>query len=304
MAYDFDVAGLMRDVVAPKVENSIFEKPFEQLTSVFTEDTVNEGGKKIIRQIEVAKTSNADTYTKGDSDPDAGTITAVDAEWNLVYQHTAAEVYNIDIFQAQKGGVKGIEDLLTYAIQKESGPLWEMIYDDCMTQIKADLTATGTYSDAALSRVTYPTLAPYNELTDTANTYTLMRDLAYNTLLNKSTMRGEYIYVCEPNTYHTLVTQSADDFSWNVPADGDVGKSIGFGRWTNLDGFRLFVVDGMTTGDVLFVNPNDVYIKKHRPLSITAVPSGRDSIKFVIRVGVNAFVENVGKQGMMTNKDS
>ena len=60
---------------------------------------------------------------------------------------------------------------------------------------------------------------------------------------------------------------------------------------------------GATTGDVFYIRPQDVRIHMHRAVSMVPVPSGRDSVKVIIRTGINAYVINVGLQGMMINKD-
>lgn len=305
MAYDFDDAGLIRDVIVPKIEDAIFFKPYRELAAQFNEDSQNPGGPKITHQIITSAASNARNFTKANVDPVAGSFEAVDAYWNFTYQETAAEVFNIDINQAvSNAGIFGIENLLTKAIEMEMAGLWELIYDNVYAQIKLDLLASGTYSDAALSRVTYPVLAPYNEVTDTQITVALMRGCQYGTTLNKSNTGGygAYRFVMEPSVFEALKPQVGLLHTWNQ-TDSRGSYAGGYANLGEFEGTPVSVVQGMTTGDVFFVRPQDVHIKQHRPLTFTTVPSGRDSIKVIMRTGINAWVENVGKQGMMTNKD-
>lgn len=303
MAFDYDVAGLIRDVIVPKIEDSRFVKPYRDLASQFTEDSQNTGGPKITHQIVTSTTSNARNFTKANVDPLPGTFDAVDAYWNYTYQETAAEVFNIDINQAFSDGLKGVENLLTDAISKEMDGLWELIYDNVYAQIKLDLLNSGTYSDAALSRVTYPTLATYNEVTDTTITVALMRACQFNTTLNKNgTNYNQYRFIMEPTVYHQFAPQAALLNTWNTQ-NNNTPINGGYAEIGNFEGTPISTVQGMTVGDVFFVRPGDVHIKQHRPLTFTTVPSGRDSIKVIMRTGINAWIENVGKQGMMTNKD-
>ena len=59
----------------------------------------------------------------------------------------------------------------------------------------------------------------------------------------------------------------------------------------------------MTTGQVFFLRPRDLRIKYHRDIEIEKVPSGRDSMKWVIRCGVNGFYLNPGFAGKQVDKD-
>jgi len=46
-----------------------------------------------------------------------------------------------------------------------------------------------------------------------------------------------------------------------------------------------------------------VLFTEHRPLEMEQVPSDADSVKVVIRYGLNVHVVNPGFQGKMLNKD-
>lgn len=304
MAYDFDAAGMINDIILPQLEDARFIKPYRELADQFTEDSINTGGGTWQHQIQTSSTSNARNHTKADVDPVAGSFEQVRAYWNFIYQETAAEVFNIDINQAANGGIKGVENLLTKAISDEMDGLWELIYDDVYAQIKLDLTASGTYSDAALSRVTYPVLAPYNETTDTQITVAHMRACQYNTTLNKNNTGGygAYRFTMEPAVKYALQPQVALLSTWNQRNENSP-VSGGYAPMADFEGTPVSSVQGMTTGDVFFTRPQDVQIKKHRELTMVPVPSGRDSVKVVMRTGIQSRVINVGKQGMMTNKD-
>jgi len=69
------------------------------------------------------------------------------------------------------------------------------------------------------------------------------------------------------------------------------------------EGSDVYVVPGMTTGDVFYLRKQDVLICPHRELEIEPVPSDRDSMKWILRVGMNLHVINPGWQAKMTDKD-
>lgn len=303
--YDFDAAGLVLDVVLPGMEDARFYKPWEEFASNFTVDNINTGGKTWRHTIKTSSVSTARNYTKADVDPVAGTFDAAEAYWNFIYQEAAAEVHNIEINQAANGGIKAVTDLMANATEDAFKDLWALIWDDCYAQIKLDLTASGTYSDAALNRTTYPVLAPYNETTDTTITVPFVRNCQYNTQLNKNATGGNQAYrlIMEPAVLHAFRPQAALLNTWNAANNNNQATSYGYAPVGDFEGSLVTNPQGMTTGDVFFVRKADVQIKQHMGLRTTVVPSGRDSVKIILRTGVNARVINVGKNGMMTNKD-
>lgn len=302
--YDFDAAGLVLDVVLPGMEDARFYAPWDEFAANFTVDNINTGGKTWRHTIKTSSVSTARNFTKSDVDPVAGTFDTAEAYWNFIYQEAAAEVHEIDINQAANGGIKAVEDLMKSAIDDAFTDLWDLIFDDVYAQIKLDLTASGTYSDAALNRTTYPVLAPYNETTDATITVPFVRNCQYNTQLNKTATGGNQAYnlIMEPAVLHAFRPQAALLNTWNE-TNNNQGYSAGYAPVADFEGSKVTSPQGMTTGDVFFVRKPDVQVKKHMDLGVKVVPSGRASIKVILRVGVNGRVINVGKQGMMTNKD-
>jgi len=286
------------------MEDARFYAPWEEFAANFTVDNINTGGKTWRHTIKTSSVSTARNFTKSDVDPVAGTFDAAEAYWNFIYQEAAAEVHEIDINQAANGGIKAVEDLMRSAIDDAFTDLWDLIFDDVYAQIKLDLTASGTYSDAALNRTTYPVLAPYNETTDATITVPFVRNCQYNTQLNKTATGGNQAYtlIMEPAVLHAFRPQAALLNTWNE-TNNNQGYSAGYAPVADFEGSKVTSPQGMTTGDVFFVRKPDVQIKKHMDLGVKVVPSGRASVKVILRVGVNGRVINVGKQGMMTNKD-
>jgi hypothetical protein len=225
--------------------------------------------------------------------------------WTKVYQHTAFEVHGIDISQARNGGNPSVSDLITDAAKMEMDQLFEVIYNAVYTQWKADIDSASTYSDAALSRSTYPVLASQEESTDTQITLALMRSHSNACRLNKSSgPKNNFQFIMETATYEALEPKVAALHSW-VINDSSRGEAFdgGYQALASFEGQKVFSPAGMTTGDIFYGRKEDFRIRKHRDLSIEQVPSGRDSAKFVMRVGINGYVTNPGFCGKMTSKD-
>jgi hypothetical protein len=300
-----DYSGLIRDVIQPDIRETHFAKPYEQLASIFTDDVKGaaKGGPKILIPIRMSVTSNVANYTKADVNPVAGSFETVEAWWTRIYTTTAVEVHGIDQSQA-KGDGQIITDLLRDAIATEMPMLWEKIYNNVYAQIKLDIDAAGSYSDAALSRSTYPTIASYEEATNATITLAYMRAAAFSTRLNKNTLpESSYKWLMQENVYKPFKPLAAAEHTFNQNTDGGGNIKSGFQAIGTFDTSEIFTPQGMTTGDVFYVLPQDVKIQKHRDLEIEQVESGKDSVKMVLRVGINAYCDMPGRQGKMTDKD-
>jgi hypothetical protein len=214
-------------------------------------------------------------------------------------------VHNIDISQAAAGGQPSINNLARQAVGEAMDSLFDMIYDDIWTQVKLDIDATGTYSDAALNRTTYPTLASDEDNTDTGITLALVREQVNAARLNKNSGgKSEFMHVMETQVYERFEPLVASLHSW-VLNDLKAGTAYagGYQSVGSFEGVPVVSPKGMTTGDAFFLKPKDLKIKYHRDISIEKVESERDSQKWVIRVGVNGFYLRPGFAGKQTLKD-
>lgn len=299
-----DYSQLVREVVLPKIMETCFVKQLAQLEALFSKENRTFGGSKITIPIRTSVSSNAAAYDKSDVDPVAGTFVAKDATWTKKYYHTAAEVHGIDKAQAEGGGQPSVANLIQDAIKMEMDKLWEVIYDAVYTQIKADIDSAATYSDAALNRVTYPTLASYEEDTATPITLSILRTCSNTTRLDKLCgPKGGYTWIMQEKVYERFEPLVAMLHAWNIDGKGGSPIDGGYQAVGNFEGVPVATPQGMTTGDVFFCRRQDVKILNHRTLTIEQVPSGRDSAMFVPRLGINAYVENPGFQGKMTDKN-
>jgi len=298
----YDYAGLLREVIMPEIEEDVFTRPLAQLQAIATEDTNIKQGHTIAKDIRVTHTSPARNTTQADVDPVAGSGATVKAYWTKLYQDTAIEVHGQEISESGGEG-PNIRNLLADATKAEMPHLLQLIFDDIYAQWKLDLLASGTYSDAALNRTTYPVLAPYNEVTNTACTVALVRNMMYGTRLNKAAPpKSAYQIVLEPAVEHVLYPQVGLLTTWQQQ-QGAAGYAGGYSDLAKFEGSPVVSVQGMTTGDVFYAPKAFLRWQNHRKLTYENVYAGRDAIKIIVRCGFNGWVENVGKCGMMTVKD-
>jgi hypothetical protein len=134
-----------------------------------------------------------------------------------------------------------------------------------------------------------------------------MRGMMRNTILNKhcGPLSG-YVGLLQDSVYWTLQALAAALHAWNASFSAGVAADMGWPDMANFEGLMIVhpsEMPGLTTGDCFMLRRQDVKIVQHRPLEIKEVPSGRDSLKWVLRVGINSFVSYPGFQGKMTDKD-
>ena len=114
-----------------------------------------------------------------------------------------------------------------------------------------------------------------------------------------------YVGLMEHSVYNTFRALAAALHTWNS-ANDNKPVNMGWPEMGNFEGLDIVhpsELPGLTTGDVFMLRREDVRLTHHRPLEIEQVPSGRDTVEFVIRVGINIHVIHPGFQGKMTDKD-
>lgn len=297
-----DYNEFIQRVLNPEVIDTVYKREIDSLRRTFPNSSPL-GGDRLTEKFEAARTSPAAAYTKADVNPAAASNTLIKPYWDKKFYHTSCEIEGIDLANAKAGGTD--LDLIRNEIMHETGSLMDVIFTAFMTQLKADVDSSATYSDKALSRTTYSTLASYEEATDSAITVAYMRGMINSTMLLKNCgPRSGYVILCEEAVYNkfnplaaALSTHNVND---PVPASDPM---YGYSQSSNFEGVDIVVPSGMTTGDVLMLRKQDVRLTEHMPLEIEQVPSGRHSVKFVIRIGINCHVVHPGFQGKMTSKD-
>ena len=299
-----DYSQLVQEVVQPGIMETVFNKKIEDLKVLMTADQGIYGGASITRPIRTSVSSNAAAYTKSDVDPVAGTFVGTEATWTKLYYHTTAEVSGIDISQAQGGGQTSIANLIQDAVAIETEAMWEVIFDAFLAQLLADIDSSGTaYSDASLNRSTYATLASTENTTDTPITLALLQAHSNSVRLNKKCgPKSGYTWMMETAVYERFEPLAGIQLTHNIDA-GAQGIAAGQGQINTWNGERVVSPTGMTTGSIYYARQQDMKYKIHRPLTVEQVPSERDSAKFVVRVGINNWVENPGFCGKMLSKD-
>jgi hypothetical protein len=296
---------IVREVIFPERMDTHFFKRIENLEALFNKDTSKQGGASITIPIQTSVSTNAATYDKSDVHPVADDAVWVDATWTKKYQHVVAEVHNIDISQAADGGQPSINNLARKAIDEALSSLFDSIFDDIWTQVKLDIDETGTYSDAALNRTTYPTLASDEDNVNTGITLNLVRSQVNAARLNKdSGPKSGFMHVMETAVYERFEPLVAMLHSWNLnDPSANIKYAGGYQQVGSFEQVPVVSPKGLTTGDCFFIKPKDLYIKYHRDLTIKSIESDRDSQKWVMNVGVNGFYVRPGFAGKQTLKD-
>jgi len=295
---------IQREILPDLVDTVIYQsmQPWEQLFGM----TPYMGGDRITSRYRLTHTSNAAAYDKSDVDPAASTQVLGKPYWTKVFYHSACEVSGIDISN-ERPSMQRI-DLIRDAIALETRALMDVVVTAFYTQLKKDVDSSSVaYSDASLSRSTYTTLASYEEATDAAITLAYMRGMINNVLLDHPVKLQDYICLCEEAVYNKFRPLAAALHSWTLnDPKANQNQDMGYQNLASFNGLQFANPQdfyGMTTGDVLMLRKQDVNIVNHRPFEIVPVESGRDSTKFVLRVGYNIYVDNPGYQGKMTSKD-
>jgi hypothetical protein len=127
-----------------------------------------------------------------------------------------------------------------------------------------------------------------------------------NVTLNKQVNLNDYVCLMEGSVYYTFKALAAALHAWNVQGVAGTPVDMGYQDVANFEGLNILPpteFTNMTTGDVLMLRKQDVNVVMHRPLEVSIVQSGRDSIKGVLRTGINIYVDNPYLQGKMTDKD-
>ncbi|OHB75597.1 MAG: hypothetical protein A2Z25_14630 [Planctomycetes bacterium RBG_16_55_9] len=300
----YDYSDLIENVVLPGLEQTKLVKPYEDLQKTFAFERKNDGGDRVQKKIQITNPSNARNFTKADVNPVSPTPTYLKAHWLHKYSENPFEVSEIDLNQARGRGDVAVENLITDAMRDCYEGLINLLFDNVYARIKADLLNSGTYSDAAINRSTYPVFAVHNEITATPLTYGLIRSCRNTTVNGKSVgenVQDEYVWLIENTAFDTLEPQLALLTTWNSTNDGQA-KDAGWAPIGKIQGVPTYKTEGMTDGDVLFLRKQDVHIQEHMPRTVTYVDPGRFTIKGVIRIGVTPWVERCWAHGMMTNK--
>lgn len=151
-----DYNEFIQRVLNPEVIDTVYKRELDVLRAVFPGSSPL-GGDRLTEKFEAARTSPAAAYTKADVNPAAASNTLIKPYWDKKFYHTSCEIEGIDIANAKAGGTD--LDLVRREITQEARSLMDVVFSAFMTQLKADVDSAATYSDAALSRSTYTTLA-------------------------------------------------------------------------------------------------------------------------------------------------
>jgi hypothetical protein len=294
---------IQREFVPTMIDTVVY-KSMQPLIGAFGPKPAQEGDR-VTSKYRLGYSSNAAAYDKSDVDPAVSTQTLGKPYWTKVFTHGACEVHGIDISNASGNNL----NLLADAIQKETEAVADIIVAQVYAQILKDVDSSGTaYSDASLSRSTYPLLVSYEETTDTAITLTYFRNLIKGATAGKGVFLRDYVCLMEQAVYSVFRPLAAAVNSWTSPINGtqNIPQDTGYPEIGSFEGISImdpYTLPAMTTGTVYLLRKQDVNIVIHRPLTVQMVESGRDSLKAVLRTGVNCYVDKPYLQGKLLSKD-
>lgn len=293
---------LLTDDIVPGLTETVFVKEYDKMRSIST-PAVPTDGQNYVTNIRTSITTNASTYDRTDVNPQPDSFETVQASWARVPSHVSFEVHNLDIIQAANRGTNAVTSLIEDASRLAVEQLMQLNWNRHYTSIKADFDATAAYSDNSISRTTYPTLASYEEATDTAITLAILRTCKETTVLNKSVNPMDYVWLMESAVFNKFNPLAAALHTWNTVGVKGQEFASGYQPAGSWEGNDVETFSGMTTGDVFFIRRQDLKLDLWRPLSIEQTPTGKDSVGFVARLGVDMYGINPGFNAKMTSKD-
>ena len=248
-----DYNEIVQREIQPDLVDTVVYKKIEPFTKYFNTQEAKKGDR-ITSKYRLSHTSNAAFYDKSDVDPAVSTHVLKKPYWDKVFSHAACEVHGIDISNDRPGG--STIDMMADAIRKETEALMDANVGAFYTQIKKDVDSTSVaYSDASLSRSTYPLLVSHEEDTNATITLAYMRAMIKALTLNKDTNLADYISLMEGSVYHTLKALAAVLHTWTLN-DTRSRQQIDMG-WQEMASFEGLTIanpgefPNMTTGDVL-----------------------------------------------------
>ena len=292
---------IQREFVPEMVDTVVYKK-LEPMVQLFGQRP-NQDGDRITSKYRLGHSSNAAFYDKSDVNPAPSSQTLAKPYWTKVFSHASTEVHGIDISNASSSNLGLVAD----ALMKETEALMDLNVGGVYAQWLKDVDSSSTaYSDNSLSRSTYPLLVSYEETSDAAITLAYFRAMVTGVTAGKSVNKGDYVCFMEQAVYDKFRPLAAAVNSWTNTVVANTRQDTGYPEIGNFEGIAILdpaSIPTMTTGTVFMLRKQDVAIVPHRLLEITEVSSGRDSIEYVLRMGLNSYVDNPYLNGKMLTKD-
>jgi hypothetical protein len=303
MATDFNI--LIQRSIRGSLQNAVFQPQIEAMREIFPNEGEVVSGDRITEKVQVARATNAGAFdSKQDVNLASGSRTFVKPWWAKVQYHEAIEVFGDDLSNARKRGAEFEQDLVRSELDQGALNLSEVMFNGCWTQMLSDIDSTGTYSGAVLDRTAYPVLASYEEDTDATITVDYMRNCRNAVHLSKNVgPRSNYVWLMNENVNDKFEPLAAALHSWTVQNNGQEKTSMGYTKIADFEGSGYYTIPGLTVGSVIYARRPNVLFTPHRELEIEQVDSGRDSVMFIMRIGMNLNVTMPGWHGKMTQKD-
>lgn len=301
---DLDYTDLLENRLQPIIVDNVVLPKMEQLYTLFSRNDNVKQGSLITDPNSIAETTAGGAFTRNDADPASMTVTWATPYWTKVYYQEAAKIRKEDVQEAN-GDLVTIRNLFADAANRAVKQLMNThVFSGVMTQIKADVDSSSTYSDKGITRVT--ALQSYEENTDATITLAYVRAMYAALALKSEIMWNDYVTLFEPTVWKTFWPLADATVTKNKMADIGASQAAGYLDVPQFDLVPVQPMYGMTVGDVFCLNRNDVQIQNHTELELTyKTPKEMNewAYKVIARIGVNAWVRRPAFQGKLTLKD-
>lgn len=310
LAGDVSAATYLKENVQPRVEETIFFNNCLLDGSTFQVVTDTPAGTYVETMIDEAVTTYAAAYTLGDPGPTADSSTSCIAKFNKdTWQVTAKtyDVYNM-LMKGPGGNHCGLTEQDNRAIDKAARSLRDLATTSMLTDLVALVDSTSAFSDASLSRTTYPGLVSYEA--STVGTLTeahlqvmveALRDVTYGPVRDEdmvfvmaANQWGHVSRFAGPAAYNATFATS----SFALDGTGNIDSGITH-RVKTYEGIDILVVPDFSTTDILLLDRSKVKVHYWSPVTIKPVSVFALEQAWIISIGTAIELSNPRNAGKL-----
>ena len=292
-----DYQDILTNVSQPKMVENVVNAKMDKMWALFGKNTNVLPGSAISEFDRTVLTSAGGAFTRSDANPVSLTQTIVNPTWNKLYYAESAKVRREDIDEAAGTPLR---NLLTDASDTATKLTMAAVFAGIIAQIKLDVDSAGTYSDAAITRVT--SIQSYEESTNATITLSYLRGAQRALALKDEIDWSEYVWLLEQTVLNTAAPLMSATVTIQTPPSNGTTPT-GYIPPSNFDTIPVDTTYGMTTGDCFLLNRDNVQIQIHKGLELEMVDVDEYAYKVVSRYGANSWVRRPAFQAKMTDKD-
>ena len=233
------------------------------------------GGDQIHVDHDWAVTANGGSYSIGDPDPVADSISTVKSSWNKDFYIEGAKTYKLykHLYETNPGGRYQEFNQDQKAIDMAARNMRDTISTTMLTDLVTWIDSASNFSDAALVRGTYTSLVSYEStsvgtlaLSDLEDAIEAMENVTYGPVDRSSML---WIMARNQKTNLSRLAAGASNFEFNATQGGkiDAGR---VGMMDTFEGVPILVLPDFSNADILLVNKDKIKIYNWAPLDIEA----------------------------------